>query len=39
LLLFEGVYTSGQLFGAGGPARVVIEAADALIDSHLPAQT
>lgn len=38
LLLFEGVYTSGQLFGAGGPARVVIEAADALIDSHLPAQ-
>ena len=38
LLLLEGVYTSGQLFGAGGPARVVIEAADALIDSHLPAQ-
>ena len=35
LLLFEGVYASGQLFGAGGPARVVIEAADALIDSHL----
>jgi AcrR family transcriptional regulator len=35
LLLFEGVYTSGQLFGAGGPARVVIEAADALIDSYL----
>jgi AcrR family transcriptional regulator len=35
LLLFEGVYASGQLFGAGGPARVVIEAADALIESHL----
>ena len=35
LLLFEGVYASGQLFGAGGPARVVIEAADALIDHHL----
>jgi AcrR family transcriptional regulator len=35
LLLFEGVYASGQLFGAGGPARVVIEAADALIDAHL----
>ena len=35
LLLLEGVYTSGQLFGAGGPARVVIEAADALIDAHL----
>ena len=35
MLLFEGVYASGQLFGAGGPARVVIEAADALIDSHL----
>lgn len=34
LLLLEGVYASGQLFGAGGPARVVIEAADALIDSH-----
>lgn len=35
LLLFEGVYASGQLFGAGGPARVVLEAADALVDSHL----
>jgi AcrR family transcriptional regulator len=35
LLLFEGVYASGQLFGAGGPARVVLEAADALIESHL----
>jgi AcrR family transcriptional regulator len=35
LLLFEGVYASGQLFGAGGPARVVVEAADALVESHL----
>jgi len=35
LLLLEGVYASGQLFGAGGPARVVIEAADDLIDAHL----
>jgi len=35
LLLFEGVYASGQVFGAGGPARVVIEAADALIDAQL----
>ncbi len=34
LLLFEGVYASGQIFGAGGPARVVLEAADALIDSY-----
>ena len=35
MLLFEGVYASGQLFGAGGPARVVLEAADAMIDSYL----
>jgi AcrR family transcriptional regulator len=34
LLLFEGVYASGQVFGSGGPARVVIETADALIDFH-----
>lgn len=39
LLLMEGVYTSGQLFGAGGPARVVIEAADILIDAHLKHET
>ena len=25
----------GQLFGAGGPARVVIEAVDMVIDGHL----
>jgi len=36
LLLLEGVYASGQLFKAGGPARVTIEAADALIDHYLP---
>jgi AcrR family transcriptional regulator len=35
LLLFEGVYASGQLFGSGGPARVLVEAADAMIDSYL----
>lgn len=34
MLLLEGVYASGQLFGPGGPARVIVEAADALIDSH-----
>jgi AcrR family transcriptional regulator len=34
LLLLEGVYASGQLFGPGGPARVIVEAADALIDSY-----
>ncbi len=34
LLLFEGVYASGQLFGAGGPARVLLEAVDALVDSY-----
>ncbi len=35
LLLLEGVYASGQLFGAGGPSRVILEAADAMIDSYL----
>ncbi len=35
LLLLEGVYASGQLFGANGPARVVVEAADAIVDAHL----
>lgn len=34
LLLLEGVYASGQLFGPRGPARVIVEAADALIDSY-----
>ncbi|MEJ1968509.1 MAG: TetR/AcrR family transcriptional regulator [Rhizomicrobium sp.] len=37
VLLFEGVYASGQMFGAGGPARVLLDAADAMIDAHLPA--
>jgi AcrR family transcriptional regulator len=35
MLLLEGVYASGQIFGVGGPARVVVEAADAVIDRHL----
>jgi AcrR family transcriptional regulator len=33
LLLIEGAYASGQLFGRDGPARVVADAADALIES------
>lgn len=33
LLLIEGAYVSGQLFGPDGPARVVANAADALIES------
>jgi AcrR family transcriptional regulator len=37
LLLLEGSFVSGQLFGPGGPARVVVEAADALIEFHLSA--
>lgn len=35
MLLFEGVYASGQLFGTGGPARVILEAVDILVESHL----
>lgn len=35
MLLLEGVYSSGQLFGEGGPARVVIEAADAVVERYL----
>ncbi len=35
LLLIEGAYASGQLFGPNGPARVLVETADALIDAHL----
>jgi AcrR family transcriptional regulator len=34
LLLIEGAYVSGQLFGPGGPAGVVADAADALIDAY-----
>jgi AcrR family transcriptional regulator len=33
LLLIEGAYASGQLFGADGPARVVTHAAEALIEA------
>ena len=36
LLLLEGAYSSGQLFGPGGPARDLVAAADALIESYLP---
>jgi AcrR family transcriptional regulator len=35
LLVIEGAYASGQLFGSGGPARILVEAADALIDAHM----
>ena len=34
MLLFEGVYCSGQVFGAGGPSRVLLEAAELLIEAH-----
>lgn len=34
LLLVEGAYASGQLFGEGGPAGVIAEAAAALIDAQ-----
>ena len=34
MLLFEGVYCSGQVFGAGGPSRVLLEAAEMLVDAH-----
>lgn len=33
LLLFEGAYVSGQLFGEGGPASAVAQAAKTLIDA------
>jgi AcrR family transcriptional regulator len=35
LLLIEGAYASGQLFGREGPARVLAEAADVVIDGYL----
>lgn len=38
LLLMEGAYASGQLFGAGGPAGSVAKAADLLIAAHLEGQ-
>ena len=36
LLVIEGAYSSGQLFGKGGPARAVVEIADRLIDASIP---
>jgi AcrR family transcriptional regulator len=36
LLLIEGAFASGQLFGKGGPARALVEAADRIIDASLP---
>jgi len=36
MLLIEGACVSGQLFGADGPSRVLVDAADVLIDAHLP---
>ena len=35
LLLIEGAFVSGQLFGKDGPARAVATAADALIEASL----
>jgi AcrR family transcriptional regulator len=37
LLLLEGVYASGQLFGKDGPARALVDIADRLIDASIPA--
>ena len=34
LLLIEGAYASGQLFGSGGPAKVLADTADLLIDFY-----
>ena len=41
LLVIEGTYTSGQLFGPSGPARNVVDVADTLIDAFVgePDQT
>lgn len=35
LLLLEGAYASGQLFGKGGPARSLVENAQRLIDASV----
>lgn len=35
MLLVEGAFVSGQLFGPGGPAGVIADAAEALIEAHL----
>jgi AcrR family transcriptional regulator len=39
LLLLEGVYASGQMFGPRGPALVLTEATESLIDSYLKRET
>ena len=35
LLLIEGTFATGQLFGKGGPARVLVAMAERLIDASL----
>ena len=35
LLLIEGVFASGQLFGRGGPARSLVATAERLIDASM----
>ena len=35
LLLLEGAYASGQLFGPGGPARSIAIVADRLIEASV----
>jgi len=35
LLLIEGTYATGQMFGGTGPARTLVASADMLIDAHL----
>jgi AcrR family transcriptional regulator len=35
LLLIEGVYASGQLFGKGGPVRALVGIAEKLIDASI----
>jgi len=35
MLLMEGAHATGQLFGPGGPASHVADAAEALIEAHL----
>lgn len=37
MLIMEGAFLTGQLFGAGGPAENARKAARALIDAHLAA--
>jgi len=36
MLLIEGAFVTGQIFGTGSPAAVVAEMADRLIDASLP---